>query len=87
MTDLATLIDIVQAKQSSGDWAYGAHRLTGERIALELGTEHGARIKTGDPYTMVMAGVRASCTGGYSGLFSNWQNAARRRLAQKEAGQ
>lgn len=89
-TDLTELLAIVTAKVTAAQQPrdrndYTTRRIEGQRIALELEAEHGARFSGSDPMTMKMAGIRASCTSGHFGLFTNWQNAARRRLAKTEA--
>lgn len=82
----ANLVDQVQAAVNAVDWSYGSQSSAGFNLALQLEIEHGARIVPGrDPMTMSLAGVRASSTGGYPGMFGNWIAAARRRLAQREA--
>lgn len=82
MTDL---VATVRTLHDAGDWSYSAQHQTGRRVAQEL-EQMGARIvDSREPMTMMLAGVRASSTGGYPGLFNNWISAAERRLAQKEA--
>jgi hypothetical protein len=87
MTELTLdLVDQVEVAVKAVDWSYGNQSSAGFNLALRLEIDHAARIVPGrDPMTMTMAGVRASSTGGYPGMFGNWIAAARRRLAQREA--
>lgn len=100
MPDLTELIALVEAKTAATPFVvratvaaegrvqsldYAERLAAGGRIASELVAEHGARIKTDEPYSMTMGAVRATCTSGHWGLFTNWIIAARRRLAQMEA--
>lgn len=57
-----------------------------EESKLRLADE-GARFRERPPddHHMTLAGVSSSCTSGWDGLFRNWQNAARRRIAKEAA--
>jgi len=82
MTDLAPIIAAVKALHDAGDWTYGQQKVTGQRIARELATRFDARFAVDrEPMRMTLAGITASSTGGYVGLFSNWLAAAQRKLA------
>jgi hypothetical protein len=84
MTELTpALVDQVEAAVQAADWSYDVQNTAGHHLALQLEIEHGARIVPGrDPMTMSLAGVRASSTGGYPGLFGNWIAAARKKLVR-----
>lgn len=56
------------------------------RVRNELEREAGAKFRHDScDYTMLLGGVRTSCTAGYPGLFTNWLGAARRRLGEAGA--
>lgn len=67
----------------AGDWmewhrglrsAYGA-------VSAQLADEENARIsERGDCTTLLMAGIRSSSTGGFSGALRNWQRAAEKKI-------
>lgn len=79
----AALVDQVEVAVKAADWTIGRQHAAGYDLSLQLEIDHGAKIVPGrDPMTMSMAGVRASSTGGFPGLFGNWIAAARRKLAQ-----
>ncbi|WP_206523446.1 hypothetical protein, partial [Mesorhizobium sp. M5C.F.Ca.IN.020.29.1.1] len=55
-------------------------------ILATLQNEHGATWNAGgDGYTLKLAGIQSSCTGGAGGLLRNWRNAAQRRLDTEAA--
>lgn len=85
MTDLTPeLIAKVATEVQAGDWSYGIASATGTSLAAQLTQDHGARIRADrDPMRMSMAGVIATSTGGYAGLFNNWVHAARKRLVAR----
>ncbi|TPM06791.1 MULTISPECIES: hypothetical protein [unclassified Mesorhizobium] len=58
-----------------------AHRRAAVAILNSLQDEHGATYSAGGAaFTLRLADIQSSCTSGPSGLLTNWQNAARRRL-------
>lgn len=88
MSDLVELIQVVNTKVATatppdlsriGGW--DQWEADGARIVQELRDEHGARVRLDrEPATMVMAGIKASATGGWKALLGNWVHAARRRI-------
>lgn len=84
MTELSPeLIARVAREVEAGDWSYGIANATGTSLAAMLTEQHGARIRADrDPKRMTMAGVTATSTGGYVGLFQNWVHAARKKLVR-----
>ncbi|MBZ9856727.1 hypothetical protein LB566_23325 [Mesorhizobium sp. CA13] len=58
-----------------------AHERAAQAILHVLADEHGAAWTSGGTgYTLRLAGIQSSCTGGPGGVLRNWINAARRRL-------
>ncbi|MER8380683.1 hypothetical protein [Mesorhizobium sp. M1399] len=60
---------------------------TARAILNALQNEHGATWSAGrgDGYTLRLAGIQSSCTGGPGGLLRNWRNAAKGRLIKEAA--
>lgn len=83
------LIRVVDAKLAgplafgSGDYeALRAYYRAADAILDELERTHAARIsRKGGAWTLSMAGVRASSTGGASSLLRNWRAGAQKRIA------
>ncbi|WP_143540233.1 hypothetical protein [Rhizobium chutanense] len=52
-----------------------------KRVKMELTREFGASFSfRSGGYHVYLSGVGATCTAGYSGLFRNWEMAARRKI-------
>lgn len=60
-----------------------AHQRAAEAILNSLQNEHGATWSAGGAgFTLRLAGIKTSCTGGANGLLTNWLAGARKRLAE-----
>ncbi|MCB1463232.1 MAG: hypothetical protein KDJ90_12595 [Nitratireductor sp.] len=71
-----------ETMSESWDWMQRKESLV-EAFRQELAAEQGARFSsTGSDHRMRLAGVSSSCTMGWEALLGNWQNAARRRIAE-----
>lgn len=74
------------------DEARKAYWAAGDRILEELAIEEGATFdgsRAWEGGRLKLAGIKTSCTAGSFGLLSNWQHAARRKIAKlrQEAGE
>ena len=64
--------------------SHAAHRAAAEALADDLRRHFGARIRTdATAARMTMYGVSSSCTSGLAGLFTNWINAAKRKMSEE----
>lgn len=100
MTDLALIIQHIETRLAEVKQAYAAEEAaTGylsyerfrereaayRRIVSDLQETHGAKVSTGEPMRLVLAGIRTSCTSGPHGLLTHWLDRARRAIAAGEA--
>ncbi|MCX5512252.1 hypothetical protein [Kaistia algarum] len=87
--DLFRLIDVVTTglvtlpSWGPGDYeGLRAYHRAGNAILDQLAHSEGAKIsRRGDAWTLAMAGVRASSTGGAATLLRNWRAGAQKRFA------
>lgn len=97
MTNLAQLIEIIDRRAGEIELAYqeseqpmmtrlGAREQAYRTFMADLARDHRANYRAGDPHVLMLAGQRASCTGGIPGLLTAWLRKARKQLTEEKAG-
>lgn len=83
---LERLIALIDDTLAAVDRAANSE-LAAEAVLQQLARDELARyrFKPAHDHSMTLAGVSASCTGGWLGLLRNWVSAARRRVEREAA--
>ncbi len=91
--DLQRLIDLIDQRLAAipqADWrddaGWRASQAAQRQILEDLKVSEGASYRDdGLGCALKLAGIRTTCTAGASGVLTNWQAAARRRLQTQRA--